>query len=663
MNTNLVYITRALRHITQLSQSELITFLRGKVSNTILTNNLFKDPYYGIFSHESAKHIEKLLDEAEENGLLSKENNKITLTQKGEDFAKEGKIAEIEVKKYETEISENEKEEFKSYDSFLRGLNEEQKKAVVCQKSNIACIAGAGSGKTTVLTKRIVFLVKEKKVNPNNILAITFTRKARLHMKQKLDDAGIEGVKIHTFNSFCETLLRKYNDLAYSRPTEIISYSQKIRAVGQAISSLGINFDAEIKEYFTKQQQQQLTSTQMKQKYMHDCFTLKDYFTNNHSEIKPFYKNITSDIEVAQRMYSVLKYVESYMRKNGLRDFSDQLSDAITLMKDHKDIIPPFEHILIDEYQDINTIQKELIDVLTPKNVFCVGDPRQAIYGWRGSKVEYITNISGEIIYLTKNYRCGKNILTFANKLISSMELPDLEAGNAIEGEVSFVKYDKKVDEAYAIAKAIKQSGTALSEIFVIARTNKQLEEVANALSKLQIRHVIKNEHSIDSEVVESVTLATAHCAKGLEADDVYVIGCTSAMFPCMKSESKVVEYVKDYYNRREEELRLLYVAATRAKKRLCLSAYGKTISPFLKEEVKILDKPKVQKKSLEITREHLYSVRNYISKALTIPNNLILSDDDINQILMYQPATISDLKDIIGGSKANRFGKKILRI
>jgi DNA helicase IV len=154
----------------------------------------------------------------------------------------------------ETTISEEEKVLFEELDFFLNGFNDEQKKAIIMQNPRILCIAGAGSGKTTVLVKRIEFLVKYQSANPGKILAITFTRKAREEMEKRLKGLGIVGVQIETFNSFSEKMLQKFGHLIYSSPKRVMSYSDKIVAMNFAMASINLDMDSAIDRYFTENQ-------------------------------------------------------------------------------------------------------------------------------------------------------------------------------------------------------------------------------------------------------------------------------------------------------------------------------------------------------------------------------------------------------------------------
>lgn len=665
---NALLFIKAISHMNEeMTNEAILDFLRGKKTEEIIKKKFEKDPYFGIFSHMKIKDIEKIIEYAEDMKVIERSKG-IRLTAYGEVCIKKNEFITLQFTKTNSvKLNEEEEKDAEKYKEFLGNLNDAQKKAVLSKAKDLLCVAGAGTGKTTVLTKRIIHLVKNKGIPPQKILAITFTKKAKEHMQNKLVKEGIKEVWVHTFNSFGEYMIRRYQDLLYSKPTKLIEYKEKIKIVQEGLKMLNIQPEVLIKEYFSEERK---TDIQKKNKFfdfINDCFTIKDYFKNNNSEVEPFYKHIKEEKELAEKIFTLIKFIEAYMKKKGLRDFSDQLSDTLFLFKAFPQTIPTFEHILIDEYQDINKIQKDLISKIKSKNIFCVGDPRQAIYGWRGAKVEFILDTKGkEVIHLTHNYRCCPEIVSIANKVIEPMHLPPLESSKKSQAEVTLSQYISQKEEALEVAKKIKRSKSAPNNIFVIARTNKQLEEIGECLSELEIPYTIKSEeiYNVNAISNKAVILATTHCVKGLEAKEVYVIGCTSRMFPCMKSDHKIIEYIKDYYNKKEEELRLLYVALTRAEEKLHISYYGKRISPFItctierphahSEKVNKLEKTKKKVAILELREE--------LANTYKIPSYLILNEDEIESIISENIYEISALKSIIGSHKANRFGKEIIK-
>ena len=151
-------------------------------------------------------------------------------------------------------------------------------------------------------------------------------------------------------------------------------------------------------------------------------------------------------------VYRICKYMDLTMKKLGLRDYTDQLIHCMNFFRQNPNHVPIFEHVLVDEYQDVNSAQIELIDLLNPSNLFCVGDPRQSIFGWRGSQIRYILNFEEkhpdcEIITLTKNYRSTKHIVELINNSIRNMGLADLEPSTEGNKDVKLLKLDSESAE------------------------------------------------------------------------------------------------------------------------------------------------------------------------------------------------------------------------
>jgi DNA helicase II / ATP-dependent DNA helicase PcrA len=259
-----------------------------------------------------------------------------------------------------------------------------------------------------------MFLTKYKSILPSKILAITFTRKARDEMLSSLHQKGYDyDYNVETFNSFCEKILRKNNDLAYSNGNvTMISFSDKIRIMRKALEAIGTSMEDAVRLYFTDYQIRNKTMEQLSFSLMNDCYFVRDYYKSINSDIddsileKAGHENRKS----LEMIISIARYIEAYMRKNGLRDFNDQIVDAIRLFENNPGTIPKYEHILVDEYQDVNEMQVKLLQILNPKNQFIVGDPRQSIFGWRGSDVNFIIEKAknASLIYLKENFRSSK---------------------------------------------------------------------------------------------------------------------------------------------------------------------------------------------------------------------------------------------------------------
>ncbi len=497
---------------------------------------------------------------------------------------------------------------FEIFGDVLNNFNDEQKKTIISDKKNILCIAGAGSGKTTVLTKRIEFLINYRSVNPKEILAITFTRKARAEMIHRLAKMqNTANVDVETFNSFCEKILKKYNYLLYEKEVRVIDYKERFLIMSKALMSLRISKEYAINSYFSFAQKRSKTPDQLATIFMNDCFFIRDYMKLKTCDIQKMSKELPS----AKTVFDICGFIDNYMHSHGLRDFADQLVDTIKLFTKHPEIMPFYSHVFIDEYQDVNFIQIQLIDLLKPQNLFAVGDPRQSIYGWRGSEIRYLLNFHEkyhecELLGLTQNYRSTKKIVNLVNQAIKHMSLPDLTSNIETESDIRLLRFDNEDAEFEFIIQNILKSKTPRKEIFVLARTNRQLVELSGMMHQRGISHVLRSDElrkTADAKE-EDVTLATIHAIKGLEAEQVFVMGCTYTNFPCKASEHPIVEMVKiEEYNKEDEEKRLFYVAMSRAKKNLYLTYSGSKHTPYISDEmIPLFDNQIKKDKNTKIT-------------------------------------------------------------
>jgi len=589
-------------------------------------------------------------------------------------------------RKIETIITEQDKKAFTALNHFLEKFNDFQKKAIICKNTKILCIAGAGSGKTTVLTKRIEFLVNYCSQDPNKVLAITFTRKARQEMLTRLSKAyNLGEVHVETFNSFCEKMLRRHNNLIYERPVRVINYRDRILVIKKALESLKMSMDRAIDLYFSWAQKRGKTEEQLANIFLNDIFFLRDYFKFKHLPIKESLFNITLEHEGSFKMVlAVCNYVESYMKKYGYRDFADQLLDTLSLFKKHDNTIPKFDHILIDEYQDVNSTQIKLVDTLCPTNLFCVGDPRQSIYGWRGSDIRYILKFEekypeSEIITLTKNYRSTEHIVKLINNSIKSLGLPDIESEVNGEKDIQLLKFDSENQEFEFVIQKILAATIPINEIFVLARTNRQVTDLSQLMKLRKIKHIVKSDELRKTAIAgkDEVTLATIHAIKGMEAEMVFVLGCTTFHFPCKGSEHPVIDMVKvEEYDKEEEERKLFYVAMSRAKSTLYLSYSGNSHTYFITDQMRnLLEEQEVEIK-LNTTQNYasensndlitrLKDWRSQISKETNVPAYIIMHDRTLIDISMKMPTTTPELEEVygLGPTKIMKYGEQILDI
>jgi superfamily I DNA/RNA helicase len=580
----------------------LIDHLQGDESNNSVQKNGLDDlDTFGALAYEDHE-IRVLIDELLVNNILKKvplQHNRnwkvFQVTDKGLHELDNPTLPDKQLSLTEApdvEITEQDKALFDALGDELARYNKAQKKAIVADDEDILCLAGAGTGKTTVLTKRIDFLTRYRSVDPRDVLAITFTRKARQEMRNRLKGSQ---VRIETFNSFCEKLLKEHNDLVYDKRYRVASYQQKLTMVRKAIERLNYRVEDAIDTYFTDAQRRSKTDDQLFNIFVNDCFFIRDYLKFKNRPLDRDSFTVDDDHERSfELVLGVCKYIKAYMAKHGLRDYADQLTDTLQLFREHDDLVPSFEHVLVDEYQDVNATQVALLDALDAPNLFCVGDPRQSIYGWRGSDISFIMNFEEahpdcSVIPLTKNYRSAEPIVRLINQCIRRMGLPDLEAVKDGANDLHLEECASEVEEFAYVADHIKAADVSRDEIFVLTRTNRQLNELSSYLRKRSIKHLKKSDDRRGRNVPreDEITLATVHSIKGMEADMVFVIGANAQNYPCKGSEHPVIEMAKvDEYDKIEEERRLFYVALSRARQTLHLTYTGSSPTRFVTSEM-----------------------------------------------------------------------------
>jgi len=488
-------------------------------------------------------------------------------------------------------------------DDYLKNLNDEQCLAVCSEEKRLACIAGAGSGKTTVLTHRIVHLVKRHEVASRNILAITFTKKAAHNMRKRLQEhLQDHDVSVMTFNSFCEHILRQIDG-----NKQVINEQQQFMFLVRACTSAGYDQEELIDLYMRV-----AGGFDHEQSLKDLLWLIGDLYEFVKHEALPadYLEECLSDTSGDERalLEAIIKVIDAYehgKKEFALRDYTDQLSQTVAALLVNTSLVSALQrkytHILVDEFQDVNPIQQELLSLLVTDttSLFVVGDPRQSIFGFRGSKPEILLNVKSyfvgtKIIDLAANYRSAPKIIDFANAIVEPLgygkpQVPQIKH----DAIIKIIENTTAEEEALFVAQNIKllrlRQNIAHNQIFVLARTNAQLELLSKVFDQCDLDYVLK-EHG-DDVLPHQVVLSTVHAIKGLEAKVVFVCGLVHGKFPLQGSQLSMVEQIKSHaaYNSFEEEIRLYYVALTRAKEALYLSYYmrdekgGKTKSSFLK--------------------------------------------------------------------------------
>ncbi len=352
-------------------------------------------------------------------------------------------------------------------------LNKPQKEAVFHTEGPLLILAGAGSGKTRVLTHRIAYLIEEKGVNSWNILAITFTNKAAEEMRQRVDSLvgiGAESIWVSTFHSMCVRILRRYIDrLGYDNRFTI--------------------YDTDDQKTLMKEV---CRKTDIDTKRFKERMLLSVISSAKNEMILPeeFELNAGGDF-VQLKIAKVYKEYEAQMRANNALDFDDLLVKTVQLLETQPDVRENyqerFRYIMVDEYQDTNTVQFRLVSLLAGKyrNLCVVGDDDQSIYKFRGANIRNILDFEKEfsdakVIKLEQNYRSVGNVLEVANSVIRNnkgRKEKTLWTDNEKGEKIRLRQFDTAYDEAQFIAEDIKDEtaqGANYSDHAVLYRTNAQ---------------------------------------------------------------------------------------------------------------------------------------------------------------------------------------------
>ena len=352
----------------------------------------------------------------------------------------------------------------------VQNMNENQLKAILKTQGAVMVIAGAGSGKTRVLTNKIAYLIAEKNVLESNILAITFTNKAAKEMKERIYSLVGETSKyiwINTFHSMCVRILRQHIDLlGYNKNFTILDTSEQKTIIKNIVKELNLSEDSyqpnNILKIISNSKNSMISVNEMKAQARFG-----------------FMKNVAE----------IYEYYQKYLKKNSVLDFDDLMLKTIVLFEKHPEVLAiyqnKFEYIHVDEYQDTNVIQYKLIKMLSEvhKNICVVGDDDQSIYSWRGACSDNIINFEKdyenvEIIFLDQNYRSNSTILDAANAVIkNNIDRKDKALWSENKGGDKITVYvaanDK--DETDDIAKKIldlKTQGIDYKDIAILYRAN-----------------------------------------------------------------------------------------------------------------------------------------------------------------------------------------------
>src|SRR5216683_1899503 len=493
--------------------------------------------------------------------------------------------------------------------SLLENLNPEQLAAVTLPDQSALILAGAGSGKTRVLTTRIAWLIQTGNVSPNGVLAVTFTNKAAREMLTRVSamlPISTRGMWVGTFHGLCNRLLRAhYRDAGLPKLFQILDSQDQHAAVKRVLKALGVDEDRSPARE-------------------------AQYFINAEKEEGRRARDLEIGDEITRRYAEIYAAYDEQCQREGVVDFAELLLRTFELLSRNEILREHyrnrFRHILVDEFQDTNRLQYRWLKLLAgPKNImFAVGDDDQSIYRFRGAHVcnmaEFERDFRVEnVIRLEQNYRSHGHILAAANALIAHnrKRLGKNLWTSAGHGEPVRV-YEAQSDgyEASWLVEeiqALHRGGLRLADMAILYRSNAQSRIIEHALfsngmpyrvygglrffERMEIKHALaylrlaanpdddgafvseEEDHDLPAflshaalesgenqaaEGADALQLMTVHSAKGLEFHAVFITGLEEGLFP---HEQSVLED-----DGLEEERRLMYVAITRARTRLYLS-------------------------------------------------------------------------------------------
>ena len=352
-------------------------------------------------------------------------------------------------------------------------LNEPQREAVFHTDGPLLILAGAGSGKTRVLTHRIAYLIEERGVNPWNILAITFTNKAAGEMRQRVDSLvgfGFESIWVSTFHSMCVRILRRFIDrLGYDNRFTIYDTDDQKTLMREVCRKVDID---------TKRIRERAILAEISSA-KNELVTPEEYELNAGGDLSK------------QKLAKAYREYEAQLKSNNALDFDDLLVKTVQLFQTQPDVLENyqerFRYIMVDEYQDTNTVQFQLVRLLAGKyrNLCVVGDDDQSIYKFRGANIRNILDFEKEfpdayVVKLEQNYRSTGNILEAANSVIrnnTGRKDKTLWTANGEGDKIHLRQFDTAYDEADFIAEDIQRQvrdGASYNDNAVLYRTNAQ---------------------------------------------------------------------------------------------------------------------------------------------------------------------------------------------
>lgn len=444
-------------------------------------------------------------------------------------------------------------EEFKLSDPPVKiTLDSQQESIVNSTDKNIVVVAGAGSGKTRVLTERIRHLVEDLKVTPHNIVAITFTNTAAEEMKLRLSDIDTIGdAFIGTIHSFANRIMKESGE-KYTLFNDELDIQLHRELINKYCEHLTIERYLEYKDL-----KSDVEMGKVDENSLLNFFTPSEEsdFSMLHYPCSVVYKDLEDNTHL-----TFGESIKTLCKKRNIITFDELLIKA----RDYfEKINAKVEYVFVDEFQDVGTLEYNFIKSLNSDNYFFVGDDYQSIYGFKGGNVRIFKSLVNAsnfcTYYLTNNYRNGTEILKLADYVISQVNDRIVKDVNPIatdSGEYSIQSRGSINDVLFTL-----KNEKSFREWFILVRTNKELYEISDKCSRIGIPYTtFKREGmslaQLNKEMRSNrVKLLTVHTSKGLEVDNVIMYGNFPVSVPP--------------YRKNDEERKVMYVGITRARKRL----------------------------------------------------------------------------------------------
>ncbi|MBI4973933.1 ATP-dependent helicase [Candidatus Roizmanbacteria bacterium] len=451
----------------------------------------------------------------------------------------------------------------KQFEAFYRKLNTEQKKAVDTIEGPVMVIAGPGTGKTQVLILRIAKILLETQIEPENILALTFTDSAVYEMRKRLVDLiGTPGyrVEINTFHGFCNKLIQhnpsEFEELVESESIEELGQLQIIESILEknsfthikpfgaplhfAKSILHVIGDLKKEGVSVKAFAQGIKEQEKDFDGVEDLYNTKGPYTG---KMKGKYMTLQKKIEKNKELITVYKKYEEALISQKKYDYNDMLLKVLSSFEGNKNLLLQmqelFQYFLVDEHQDTNKAQNKIIEYLCNyypnPNLFVVGDEKQAIYRFQGATLEnflYFKHLykDATLINLTKNYRSTQIILDAAHSLIkhnsaSQILLPDsfLSAASLEKKrEIEIAELSSFYEEYYYVAREIKKkikAGANPREIAILARNNRDIDPFAEVFENLSIPYIVESDQNIFKDLTVQKLLSLFYAIDRLGSD------------------------------------------------------------------------------------------------------------------------------------------------